>query len=81
MGGGEVWAQGAGPAGLMHSCSAYSVLDIFPTIVTLSGASFPAGRRWDGLDVSEVLFGRSQLGHRVSGETLANSHPEPSGRT
>ncbi|XP_055983896.1 arylsulfatase G [Sorex fumeus] len=47
------------------SMALLSVLDVFPTVLALAGASLPTGRRWDGLDVSEVLFGRSQLGHRV----------------
>lgn len=43
------------------------MLDIFPTVVALAGASLPQGRHFDGLDASEVLFGRAQAGHRVSG--------------
>ncbi|XP_010615133.1 arylsulfatase G isoform X3 [Fukomys damarensis] len=42
-----------------------SVLDIFPTVVALAGASLPQGRHFDGLDASDVLLGRSQMGHRV----------------
>ncbi|KAB1266631.1 Arylsulfatase G [Camelus dromedarius] len=41
------------------------VLDIFPTVVALAGAQLPRGRHFDGLDASEVLFGRAQSGHRV----------------
>ncbi|XP_066092243.1 arylsulfatase G isoform X13 [Saccopteryx bilineata] len=47
------------------STALLSVLDIFPTVVALAGATLPRGRRFDGLDASEVLFGRSQTGHRV----------------
>nr|XP_051681840.1 arylsulfatase G isoform X1 [Oryctolagus cuniculus]XP_051681841.1 arylsulfatase G isoform X1 [Oryctolagus cuniculus] len=47
------------------SAALLSVLDIFPTVVALAGASLPQGRHFDGLDVSEVLLGRSQTGHRV----------------
>uniref|UniRef100_A0A8C5LCI4 Arylsulfatase G n=1 Tax=Jaculus jaculus TaxID=51337 RepID=A0A8C5LCI4_JACJA len=47
------------------SSALLSVLDIFPTVVALAGASLPPGRRFDGLDASEVLLGRSQAGHRV----------------
>ncbi|XP_007525026.1 arylsulfatase G isoform X2 [Erinaceus europaeus] len=47
------------------STALLSMLDIFPTVVTLAGASLPQARRFDGLDVSEVLFGRSQMGHRT----------------
>lgn len=42
------------------------MLDIFPTVVALAGASLPQDRHFDGLDASEVLFGWSQTGHRVS---------------
>lgn len=42
------------------------MLDIFPTVLALAGAPLPQGRRFDGLDVSQVLFGRAQTGHRVS---------------
>lgn len=42
------------------------MLDIFPTVVALAGARLPPGRHFDGLDASEVLFGGSQTGHRVS---------------
>lgn len=47
------------------STALLSVLDIFPTVVALAGASLPRGRRFDGMDASEVLFGGSQTGHRV----------------
>lgn len=47
------------------STALLSILDIFPTAVALAGASLPPNRNFDGLDVSEVLFGRSQVGHRV----------------
>ncbi|XP_016056964.1 PREDICTED: arylsulfatase G [Miniopterus natalensis] len=42
-----------------------SLLDIFPTVVALAGASLPQGRHFDGLDASDVLFGGSQTGHRA----------------
>ncbi|XP_036079676.1 arylsulfatase G isoform X2 [Rousettus aegyptiacus] len=47
------------------STALLSVLDVFPTVVALAGASLPRGRRFDGLDASEVLFGGSQTGHEV----------------
>lgn len=55
------------------SYSSCSVLDIFPTVVALAGASLPPGRHFDGLDASEVLFGGSQTGHRVSGGGMCPS--------
>ncbi|XP_049669501.1 arylsulfatase G isoform X2 [Accipiter gentilis] len=42
-----------------------STLDIFPTLVALAGAELPPNRRFDGLDVSPVLFGWSDVGHKV----------------
>lgn len=42
-----------------------STLDIFPTLVALAGATLPPNRRFDGLDVSPVLFGQSDVGHEV----------------
>ncbi|CAH2291970.1 arylsulfatase G isoform X1 [Pelobates cultripes] len=42
-----------------------SVLDIFPTLVSLANATLPVDRRFDGKDISEILFGRLQSGHRV----------------
>ncbi|XP_022375743.1 arylsulfatase G [Enhydra lutris kenyoni] len=47
------------------STALLSVLDIFPTVVALAGASLPKDRHFDGLDASEVLFGWLQTGHRV----------------
>ncbi|XP_048223091.1 arylsulfatase G [Perognathus longimembris pacificus] len=47
------------------STALLSVLDIFPTVIALAGGSLPQDRHFDGLDVSEVLLGRSRRGHRV----------------
>ncbi|NXW11281.1 ARSG Arylsulfatase, partial [Fregetta grallaria] len=47
------------------SCALLSTLDIFPTLVALAGAALPPNRRFDGLDVSPVLFGWSDVGHKV----------------
>ncbi|XP_034361550.1 arylsulfatase G isoform X1 [Arvicanthis niloticus] len=47
------------------STALLSLLDIFPTVIALTGASLPPNRKFDGLDASEVLFGKSQTGHRV----------------
>lgn len=59
------WA-GMSPSARLTAGPFCSMLDIFPTVVALSGASLPPGRHLDGLDVSDVIFGRSQIGHRVS---------------
>ncbi|GAB0197636.1 arylsulfatase G [Grus japonensis] len=42
-----------------------STLDIFPTLAALAGVMLPPNRRFDGLDVSPVLFGWSDVGHKV----------------
>jgi arylsulfatase A-like enzyme len=31
-------------------------MDLFPTFCQLAGASLPAGREYDGVDISDVLF-------------------------
>ncbi|XP_055264723.1 arylsulfatase G isoform X2 [Moschus berezovskii] len=47
------------------SAALLSVLDVFPTVLALAGAPLPRGRRFDGLDITQVLFGQAQTGHRV----------------
>ncbi|XP_039181306.1 arylsulfatase G isoform X2 [Crotalus tigris] len=42
-----------------------STLDIFPTLVSLANATLPLNRRFDGIDISEVLFGYSSKGHQT----------------
>ncbi|XP_054831829.1 arylsulfatase G [Eublepharis macularius] len=42
-----------------------STLDIFPTVVSLANASLPPNRRFDGMDMSEVLLGQSNKGHKT----------------
>ncbi|XP_067164631.1 arylsulfatase G [Apteryx mantelli] len=42
-----------------------STMDIFPTLVALAEAELPPNRRFDGLDVSPVLFGQSDKGHKT----------------
>jgi len=42
-----------------------STLDIFPTLVSLANATLPPDRRFDGIDISEVLFGYSSKGHQT----------------
>ncbi|XP_061471595.1 arylsulfatase G isoform X2 [Rhineura floridana] len=49
-----------------------STLDIFPTLVSLANANLPSNRRLDGMDVSEVLFGKSNKGHK---ENSSKSEP------
>lgn len=66
--GGTLW--GALLLALMKPTSFRSTLDIFPTLVALAGAALPPNRRFDGLDMSPVLFGWSDVGHKVR-----HSHP------
>ncbi|XP_068120014.1 arylsulfatase G-like [Hyperolius riggenbachi] len=47
------------------SLALLSMLDIFPTIVTLANATLPTNRRYDGKDISAVLHGESQHGERI----------------
>ncbi|KYO30949.1 arylsulfatase G isoform A [Alligator mississippiensis] len=47
------------------SAALLSTLDIFPTVVSLANAALPPHRRFDGLDVSDVLFGQSHNGHKT----------------
>nr|XP_006110620.1 arylsulfatase G isoform X1 [Pelodiscus sinensis]XP_006110624.1 arylsulfatase G isoform X1 [Pelodiscus sinensis]XP_014424732.1 arylsulfatase G isoform X1 [Pelodiscus sinensis]XP_014424748.1 arylsulfatase G isoform X1 [Pelodiscus sinensis]XP_014424757.1 arylsulfatase G isoform X1 [Pelodiscus sinensis]XP_025036114.1 arylsulfatase G isoform X1 [Pelodiscus sinensis]XP_025036115.1 arylsulfatase G isoform X1 [Pelodiscus sinensis]XP_025036117.1 arylsulfatase G isoform X1 [Pelodiscus sinensis] len=47
------------------SAALLSATDIFPTLVSLAKASLPPHRRFDGSDVSEVLFGQSHQGHKT----------------
>lgn len=42
-----------------------SMLDIFPTIVTLANGTLPANRQYDGIDISNILRGGAQKGHQV----------------
>ncbi|KAM9748760.1 arylsulfatase G isoform 1-T5 [Dama dama] len=57
------------------SAALLSVLDIFPTVLALAGAPLPGGRRFDGLDVSQELFGRAQTGHRLHGNFESRAVP------
>ncbi|KFW66837.1 Arylsulfatase G, partial [Pygoscelis adeliae] len=57
--------QGSSLLALMKATSFPSTLDIFPTLVALAGVALPPNRRFDGLDVSPVLFGWSDVGHKV----------------
>ncbi|XP_043352335.1 arylsulfatase G isoform X4 [Dermochelys coriacea] len=50
---------------LWGMAKATSTTDIFPTLVSLAKASLPPNRRFDGSDVSEILFGQSHQGHKT----------------
>ncbi|OCT63144.1 arylsulfatase G [Xenopus laevis] len=47
------------------SLALLSTLDIFPTLVSLANTSLPANRRFDGIDISGILFGHLQEGHKI----------------
>ncbi|KAM9296638.1 arylsulfatase G [Gastrophryne carolinensis] len=47
------------------SSALLSVLDIFPTIVSLANATLPAHRRFDGKDISWILRGGAETNKRV----------------
>ncbi|XP_048347771.1 arylsulfatase G isoform X5 [Sphaerodactylus townsendi] len=53
-----------------------STLDIFPTVVSLANARLPPHRCFDGMDISEVLFGLSNKGH----ETLFHPNSGAAGK-
>nr|XP_014341687.1 PREDICTED: arylsulfatase G isoform X2 [Latimeria chalumnae] len=42
-----------------------SILDIFPTLLSLANASLPPYRHFDGLDASQIIFGQTQKGHKT----------------
>nr|XP_006817927.1 PREDICTED: arylsulfatase G-like [Saccoglossus kowalevskii] len=43
------------------SDSLLSAMDIFPTIATIAGVAMPANRNFDGIDITEVLFGSKRI--------------------
>jgi arylsulfatase len=45
----------------------FSIMDFLPTLAAIVGGRMPADRPIDGLDQSDVLYGKSAVGHR---ETL-----------
>ncbi|PIO24201.1 hypothetical protein AB205_0122280 [Aquarana catesbeiana] len=47
------------------SSALLSILDIFPTIVTLTNSTLPANRKFDGIDISAILRGRAHKGHQI----------------
>lgn len=48
-------------------------MDIFPTLLSLAGVTPPSDRRYDGMDVTSVLLGGEQTGHKVAGLTVSKS--------
>jgi arylsulfatase A-like enzyme len=48
------------------SYAMFSTMDFFPTFANLIGSKIPADRPIDGVDQTDVLFGRSETGNRDS---------------
>ena len=44
----------------------FSIMDFLPTLAAIVGAEIPTDRPIDGIDQSEVLFGKSENGRRES---------------
>jgi arylsulfatase len=49
-----------------RSNAMFSIMDFFPTFAGIIGANLPTDRPIDGVDQSDVLFGKSEAGHRDS---------------
>ncbi|XP_077997373.1 arylsulfatase G-like [Glandiceps talaboti] len=52
------------PAGHVTD-SLLSALDVFPTMASLAGVAMPTNRRYDGMDVTGVLFNKTEIHGRV----------------
>ena len=48
------------------SYAMFSIMDFFPTLASIVGGKMPTDRPIDGVDQSDVLFGKSAVGHRDS---------------
>jgi arylsulfatase len=46
------------------SYAMFSIMDFFPTLASIVGGQMPTDRPIDGVDQSDVLFGKSVVGHR-----------------
>ena len=46
--------------------SILSALDIYPTIAAIAGIKLPPNRKYDGVDISDVLFAGGKITNRVS---------------
>jgi arylsulfatase len=46
------------------SYAMFSIMDFMPTLAAIVGGSMPTDRPIDGVDQSDVLFGKSAIGHR-----------------
>jgi arylsulfatase A-like enzyme len=48
------------------SYAMFSIMDFLPTFARIVGGNIPSDRPIDGIDQTEVLLGKSELGHRQS---------------
>jgi arylsulfatase A-like enzyme len=48
------------------SYAMFSIMDFMPTLASIVGGKMPTDRAIDGVDQSDVLFGKSAVGHRES---------------
>jgi arylsulfatase len=48
------------------SYAMFSIMDFFPTLAAIVGGKMPTDRVIDGVDQSDVLLGKSAIGHRES---------------
>ena len=52
------------------SYAMFSIMDFMPTLASILGGKMPTDRVIDGVDQSDVLFGKSAVGHRESLVTI-----------
>jgi arylsulfatase A-like enzyme len=48
------------------SYAMFSIMDFLPTFARIAGGKLPSDRPIDGVDQTDVLLGKSQVGHRTS---------------
>ncbi len=70
-----VYWPGHVPAGRV-SDSLLSALDIYPTIASIAGIPLPKYRTYDGMDVSNVLYGKSLYNRTLFHPTNVPSAPQ-----
>ena len=58
------WPGKIAPGTSTHAM--FSIMDFMPTLASILGTELPKDRPIDGVDQSDVLFGRSETGHRDS---------------
>jgi arylsulfatase A-like enzyme len=56
------------------SYAMFSIMDFMPTLASIVGGKMPTDRPIDGIDQSDVLFGKSAVGHRENLLTFIGWH-------